>query len=131
MKRTTVGINLNPKFFNGLLQINANVNGTYVNSREIPDDSKALGIANLMSPTLPVHTPYTTINSNGETIGSIYQGYTNTLANGLPETNAQENPIQLLRSQNNRGNVWSSTGNLQIDYALHWLPELHFNLNLG
>ncbi len=129
MKRTTVGINLSPKFFNGLLQVNANVNGTYLKSREAA--LGALGNAATMSPTLPVRTPYSTINGLGETIGSIYQGYTNILANGLPETNAIENPVQLLDSQNNRGNVWSSTGNLQIDYALHCLPELHFNLNLG
>ena len=29
MQRTTVGFSLSPKFFNGLLSINANANGTY------------------------------------------------------------------------------------------------------
>ena len=29
------------------------------------------------------------------------------------------------------GKTLSSVGNLQIDYALYWVPELHFNLNLG
>ena len=129
MQRTTVGINLNPKFFNGLLQVNANVNGTYVNSREAA--LGAIGNASTFSPTLPVHTAYPTYNANGDAIASIFQGYTNILANGAPETNAIENPVQLLDSQNTRGTVWSSTGNLQIDYALHCLPELHFNLNLG
>lgn len=129
MQRTTVGINLNPKFFNGLLQVNANVNGTYVNSREA--DLGAIGIASTFSPTLPVRTAYPTLNAAGESIAPIYQGYTNIFANGEPETNAIQNPVQLLDGQNNRGTVWSSTGNLQIDYALHCLPELHFNLNLG
>lgn len=129
MKRTTVGINLNPKFFDGLLQVNANVNGTYVKSREA--DLASIGNASTFSPTLPVFTNYPTLNAAGETISPIYQGYTNILANGLAETNAIQNPVQLLDGQNNRGTVWSSTGNLQIDYALHFLPELHFNLNLG
>lgn len=129
MQRTTVGLNLSPKFFNGLLSINANVNGTYVKSREA--DLGSISGASTMSPTLPVHTAYPTVNSQGQEIRSIYNGYTNILANGLPETNALQNPVQLLNDQNNRGNVWSSTGNLQIDYALHFCPDIHFNLNLG
>lgn len=129
MQRTTVGLNLSPKFFNGLLSINANVNGTYVKSREA--DLGSISGASSMSPTLPVHTAYPTVNFQGESVSPIFNGYTNILANGLPETNALQNPVQLLNDQNNRGNVWSSTGNLQIDYALHFCPDIHFNLNLG
>ena len=129
MKRTTVGINLSPKFFNGLLSVNANVNGTYVDSQEA--DMGAIGGASSFSPTLPVFSPYNTIDAAGNTIAPIYNGYTNIFANGLPETNAGQNPVQLLNDQTKRGKVYSSTGNLQIDYALHFLPELHFNLNLG
>lgn len=130
MQRTTVGINLSPKFFNGLLSVNANVNGTYVKSREA--DLGAIGGAASFSPTLPVYTAYATQDNLGNNITPpIFNGYTNILANGLPETNAGQNPVQLLNDQNKRGTVYSSTGNLQIDYALHFLPELHFNLNLG
>ena len=129
MKRTTVGFNLSPKFFNGLLSVNANVNGTYVDSKEA--DLGAIGSATSFSPTLPVRTPYNTVDAAGNPVSPIYNGYTNIFANGLAETNAGQNPVQLLNDQNKRGKVWSSTGNLQIDYALHFLPELHFNLNLG
>lgn len=129
MKRTTVGFNLSPKFFNGLLSVNANVNGTYVDSKEA--DMGAIGAATTFSPTLPVRTNYSTVDALGNPVSPIYNGYTNIFANGAPETNAGQNPVQLLNDQSKRGKVWSSTGNLQIDYALHFLPELHFNLNLG
>ena len=121
MKRTTAGFNLSPKFFNGLLQVNANVNGTYIDSRSA--DTGAIGGAVSFNPTLPVRSPYHMM---------VYNGYTNILTgNGTPEGQASVNPVQLLNDVNNTNEVLSSTGNLQIDYALHFLPELHLNLNLG
>ena len=126
MQRTTFGFNLSPKFFNGLLSINANAQGTYVKSREA--DTGALGGAVVFNPTLPVMTAYPTRGSFGR---PMYNGYTNIISGGIPEAEAAVNPLQLLQDVNNTGEVYSSTGNLQIDYALHFLPELHLNLNLG
>lgn len=126
MKRTTVGFNLNPKFFHGLLQINANAKGAYIKSREA--DASAIGAAICYNPTLPVRTNYNMVD--GSTM-QMFNGYTNVLAGGKYETMAPKNPVQLLMDKNNSSEVWSSNGNLQIDYALHFLPELHFNLNLG
>lgn len=127
MQRTTVGFNLSPKFFNGLLQINANASGTYVKSREA--DKGAIGSAIAFSPTLPVRYNYPMTAGSA---GTIYNGFYNiTQTTGQSEGNASINPVQLLEDKNATGQVWSSTGNLQIDYALHFLPELHFNLNLG
>src|SRR5690606_5415806 len=41
------------------------------------------------------------------------------------------NPVSLLENYDNRG--WSnrSFGNLQLDYAFHFLPDLHANVNVG
>lgn len=125
MKRTTVGLNLNPKFFNGLLQITANVKGAYVKSREA--NTGAIGAATCYNPTIPVHSQYL-----GKPKGfDLFNGYTQVLSGGKLETMGPQNPVQMLMDQNNQSEVWSSNGNLQIDYALHFLPELHFNLNLG
>ncbi len=127
MQRTTVGFNLNPKFFNGKLSINANAQGSYVKTRNA--DLGAVGAATAFNPTLPVRHAYNTVGNTGM---SIYNGYTNVLnANGTPDTQAAQNPVQMLEDVNSKGESLSSTGNLQIDYALHFLPELHFNLNLG
>ncbi len=127
MQRTTVGFNLNPKFFNGKLSINANAQGSYVKTRNA--DLGAVGAATAFNPTLPVRHNYNTVGNTGM---SIYNGYTNVLnKNGTPDTQATQNPVQMLEDVNSKGESLSSTGNLQIDYALHFLPELHFNLNLG
>lgn len=127
MERTTVGFNLTPKFFNGLLQVNANASGTYINSSEA--DLGAVGGAYSFNPTVPVKTAYNTVGNTGLT---MFNGYHNILmGNGTPELNASQNPVQLLKDRKHNGQVWQSNGNLQIDYALHFLPDLHFNLNLG
>ncbi len=61
-----------------------------------------------------------------------YNGYFNIFqTTGNPEENASENPVQLLKDQKTIGKTYNSTGNIAIDYSLHCLPELHFNLNLG
>ncbi len=127
MQRTTVGFNLNPKFFNNLLQINANVNGTYIKSNQA--DTGAIGGATSYNPTLPVHGGPAVQGNSG--FSTLYRGYTQVLSGGLYDTQAAKNPVGLLEDVDNVGKVWQSNGNIQIDYALHFLPELHFNLNLG
>ena len=128
MDRTTVGFNLTPKFFNGKLSVNANAKGAYIKNRIA--DQGALGAAQSFNPTLPVRTAYATENANGLT---MYNGYTNIISTGSGqyESMAAQNPVQMLEERNETAEAWTSTGNLQIDYALHFLPELHFNLNLG
>ncbi len=127
MQRTTVGINLNPKFFNGLLQINAQVKGNYVLDNNA--DTGAIGSAINFNPTLPVYTAYKTSGNLG---APMFGGYTSLInQDGNLETNGGFNPVALLNGVDNGNKVYSSSGNLQIDYALHFLPELHFNLNLG
>ena len=127
MKRTTVGINLSPKFFNGMLSVNANLNGTYIKNREA--DTGAIGAASAFNPSLPVYTDYPTAGDTGRT---IFNGFTNILSgSGGLEKQASINPLQLIRDKKNDGDILQSSGNLQLDYALHFLPELHFNLNLG
>ena len=127
MSRTTVGFNLTPKFFNGLLQVNANVQGSYI--RDWNASTGAIGAAISFNPTLPVYTKYNTVGTSGITYLS---GYTSLINNdGNLETNGALNPVAQLFGVDNQNKAWTSTGNLQIDYALHFLPELHLNLNLG
>ena len=69
MDRTTVGVNLTPKFFNGMLSVNANVKGAYIKNRMA--DQGAVGTALSYNPTLPVYTQYG-MSSNGLTIYNYY-----------------------------------------------------------
>ena len=126
MQRTTVGISLTPKFFNDALSINANVSGSYIKSRNNAD---VMGGAVGMCPLYPVYNKY---NMAEGSVANMFNGYFNvTKTTGDHELNSSQNPVQLLEDVENVGSVLSSTGNLQIDYALYWVPELHFNLNLG
>lgn len=119
MDRTTVGFNLTPKFLDGKLSVQANAKGSYIKNRMA--DQGAVGTALSYNPTLPV---YSGLN--------IFNGYTTLVdAQGKPMDNSPNNPLALLKEVNNTAEMWRSNGNLQIDYALHFLPELHFNLNLG
>lgn len=133
MKRVTAGFNLSPKFFNGLLQINANAQGTYIYTTDA--STGAIGNAISWNPTMPVYGKVAGIpTANLSTAGGLqmFNGYTNIIQpDGQPQLNGAENPVAMLNEQASHGKVLTSTGNLQIDYALHWLPELHFNLNLG
>lgn len=127
VNRTTVGVNLSPKFFNGLLQVNASVKGSYITQRDA--DTGAIYAALGYNPTLPAYTDYATTGNLG---APIYGGYTSLInQDGNLETNGSLNPLSMLYGVHNTQKSWTSNGNLQIDYALHFLPELHFNLNLG
>ena len=127
MQRVSAGFNLNPKFFNGLLQINANVKGYYIRNEWA--DTGAIGSAISFNPTVPVYSNIPTGNSQ---FPYFYNGYTTIAGNNQAfNVNASLNPVALINDYDNYSDVWRSNGNLQIDYALHFLPELHLNLNLG
>jgi len=128
MQRTTFGFNLSPKFFNGKLSINANANGTYLKNKFA--NLGAVKSAINYNPTVPVHQAYNTVGNTGM---DMYNGYFNyLLPSGGSLVQAALNPVQNIRDESHRSaESYSSTGNLQIDYALHFLPELHLNLNLG
>ncbi len=127
MQRVTAGFNLNPKFFNGLLQVNANVKGYYMRNNWTNEGS--IGSAVSFNPTIPVRNNVETGNSQ---FPYFYNGFTTIVgANQAFNVNASLNPVAMIEDRNNYSDVWRSNGNLQLDYALHFLPELHLNLNLG
>lgn len=132
MDRATVGFNLNPKFFNDHLQVNANVKGYYIRNRF--GDSGAVNAALTFDPTQSV-MDYREITEGNSGYKYLYNGYFNwdNTANGTVTVNdnATMNPVQMLKARNNYANVYRSNGNLQLDYSFHFLPELHANLNLG
>lgn len=126
MQRVTAGFSLSPKFFDDKLSVNVNVNGTY--ARQDRADDGAIGGAVSMDPTKPV---YTNIAMGGNADKLLYNGYYNYAPGGTFDRNGTQNPLQLLNDKDDWNETWASSGNLQLDYALHFLPELHFNLNLG
>ncbi len=61
-----------------------------------------------------------------------YGGYFEWLqADGLPITLGNRNPLGLINLRDNTSRVNRLIGNIQLDYKLHFLPDLHVLVNLG
>lgn len=128
MDRVTMGFNLSPKFFDNHLSVNANVKGYYIRNNFA--DTGALSNAISFDPTHPVRSNEPIVSGNSG-FQYLYNGYYEFHNNGTLDDNASLNPVGLLEQRDNHANVYRSNGNLQLDYSLHFLPDLHLNLNLG
>lgn len=118
-ERYTVAINLNPKFFKEHLSVDINVKGTINNNRFA--DSGAVGAAAFFDPTKPIYTD-----------SGNYHGYWNwSEVPGAVQSVATFNPLSLLYDRDNQGKTNRSLGNIQLDYKIHGLEDLHMNLNIG
>lgn len=118
-ERYTAAINLNPKFFKEHLSVDINVKGT-INKNHFAD-SGAVGAAAFFDPTKPMYT------GNGN-----YHGYWNwSEIPGAVQSVATYNPLSLLYDRDNHGKTNRSLGNIQLDYKIHGLEDLHMNLNMG
>ena len=117
-KRTSIGLNLSPKFWDNHLSVNVNLKGTYTDNHFLPDG--VIGSATYFDPTQPIYSG----NSN-------YGGYYEWLLNGGLNVNANANPLAMIAANRKYSDVWRGLGNIQLDYKFHFLPELHFNVNTG
>ena len=117
--RVTGSLNLSPKLLNDHLSINLNLKGSHTNNR-FADEGGAIGNAVSFDPTQPVMA------------NNKYGGYFEWLQpNGLPVALSNRNPLALLELRDNRSKVNRFIGNVQVDYKLHWFPDLHILANLG
>jgi iron complex outermembrane receptor protein len=119
-KRTTVGLNLNPSFFGGKLKVDVNLKGSIQDER-IADES-AIFTATTFDPTQPVRDE-----------NSVYGGYWQyeDFASNPSVLGNHFNPVSKLEQVESRNMSLRSIGNLQLDYRLHFLPDLRINLNTG
>lgn len=120
LQRVTGAINLNPNFFDRKLDIQLNVKGVYNTNRFA--DKAAIGMATQYDPTQPVYM-------EGSQYGNGY--YMALTPDGNPIGIALSNPLAMLEQKYDESTVYRSIGNAQIDYKMHFLPELRANLNLG
>ena len=132
MDRVTLGFNLSPKFFQDHLSVNANAKGYYIRNKFA--DAGAVSNAISFDPTHPVRSniPIVGGNSGQQYLFNGFYECMNT-KDGVSQLNdnAALNPVAMLENKDNYANVYRSNGNLQLDYSMHFLPELHANLNLG
>ncbi|QBN19568.1 SusC/RagA family TonB-linked outer membrane protein [Flavobacterium nackdongense] len=117
-ERFTALLNLSPKFFDNHLKVNLNLKGSF-EDEHIANEG-ALWNARAFDPTQPVRV-------EDQTYGGYFQ-YTQFASNPAL---AIINPVSMLEQVNTRNENIRSVGNLQLDYSMHFLPDLHLNVNAG
>ncbi len=118
-ERITGSVSLSPNFFNDHLRFNLNARGSRNNNRFA--NSSVIWNAATWNPTIPVY-------SGNNTFG----GYTEALDNaGQLVTGGTINPLGGLEQYHSTSTVSRVVGNFDVDYKMHFLPELRFHSTLG
>lgn len=120
-QRFTGSLNLSPSFLNKHLTLNLNVKGSNETNRDA--DAGVVASAVSFDPTRPVY------ESNAGNYGLGY--FTWLSSSGQPLTIADSNPVAALDLRNSTAKINRSIGNASLDYKVHGLEDLRFNLNLG
>lgn len=118
-KRITGGLNLNPTFLNGALQVNTNLK--IVSDRNNFADRGAIGASTQFDPTQ-------TTTVEDQTYGGYYAWLNN---DGRPNTLATANPLALLYMKDDNSHVGRYIASTSLDYRFWFLPELRANLNVS
>ncbi len=121
LQRKSLALTLNPSLFDNHLKIDVNLKGSINNTRFA--DEGAIGNAVRFDPTQPVL-------SGGKRFGGYYEWLDPSSRTGLRQLSPR-NPVGLLEQRTDKSTSKRSIGNIQLDYKLHFLPELRANLNLG
>lgn len=120
-KRYTGNINLSPSFFDGYLKLNLSVKGA-INKNNYAQSGNIVWNATTGDPTRPVY------DSSME----AYGGYSTILAGSAPATTSGTyNPVSLIEQYSNVQNTKRVIANLDVDYKMHFLPELKLHLTGG
>jgi TonB-dependent starch-binding outer membrane protein SusC len=119
-KRYSTAINLTPKFFKDHLSVQLSVKASHIKNR-FADEGRAVGGAVTFDPSQPVL-------SGNKNWGGYYEWLQ---SNGAPIDLSNRNPVAALELRDNRSKVNRVIGNVQLDYKLHFFPDLHIRANIG
>lgn len=118
-ERYTGSISLSPSFFKDYLKFNINAKGSMNNNRFA--NTAAIWAASTYNPTIPVY-------SGNQNFGGYNEAIDNT---GLPVNAAVVNPLGMIEQNNSVSKVKRFVGNVDVDYKMHFLPELKFHATAG
>ena len=117
-ERLTGSVSLSPSFFDDHLKVNVNVKGSVNNNRFA--ETGAIWAA-AYNPTLPVYSG-----------NHAFGGYLEALDNvGEPVNAAVLNPLGYIKQNKSTSKVTRFVGNADVDYRVHFLPDLKFHATLG
>ncbi len=112
--RYTASMKLNPTLLDNHLKIDINIKNI-ISKKNTIDAEGAIGGAITADPTKPIY------NADG----SYYQTF-----NGYVMTGAR-NPVAVLMQRTRPEEVQKFLGNVELDYKMHFLPDLRAVVNLG
>lgn len=121
MKKVSLGLVLNPTFFDNHLKVDINLKGSAENTRFGNQD--AIGTATSFDPTQPVY-------AKSPRFGGYYEWLDATTNTGLKAL-VGRNPLGLLKERFDKSEPKRSIGSVQIDYKFHFFPDLHAKVNFG
>jgi iron complex outermembrane receptor protein len=119
-QRSNIGLGVSPKFFNKHLSIDFNLKGIWENER--PISNGVIGSAISFDPTRPVLENYP---------NDVGLGHFVWMNAGNPIALAPTNPVADLVLTDRQNKEFRTLGNLALDYKVHGLEDLRFNVNLG
>ncbi len=131
-ERYTTSLKLTPTLFDNHLKIDMNAKGSWVDKNTIDDASALAGSLN-MDPTKPIYASGTEGNFGGYYQNTTYRDPQNgNPATGDPlDFDGQYNPVNLLNERRRPEKVNKLLANIELDYKMHFLPELRAVVNLG
>ena len=118
-ERYTSSVSLSPSFLNDYLKFNFNVKGSLNNNQFANSD--AIWAASTFNPTLPIYSGDATFGGYNEAIDN-----TNNPVNG-----GVRNPKGLVKQYDAQSKVKRVITNADVDYKMHFLPDLKFHTTLG
>ncbi len=117
-QRGTANISLSPNFFKDYLKLNLNVKGALNRNQFAP--TGAIWNAATFNPTVPV---YSGVDAFG--------GFNEIISGGIPNPDAVKNPLGLIMQTDAHSIVKRIVGNADIDYKMHFLPDLKVHATFG
>jgi iron complex outermembrane receptor protein len=121
IERHSASLNLSPRLLDDHLRIDLNLKAALSHNKFA--NQGAIGAAVTFDPTQSIY-------SGNSRFGGYFQYTDPSSATGLKALSPL-NPVGLLNQRNDKSTVKRSIGNVQFDYKVHFLPDLHLNLNLG
>jgi iron complex outermembrane receptor protein len=118
-ERITGNLSLSPSFFKDYLKLTAGLKGS-LNKNQFPS-TNVIWSAVTFNPTIPVYSGL-----------EEYGGYTEAIdSKGVPVTSAVLNPVGLINQYTSTSDISRLVGNFDVDYKMHFLPDLKFHATLG
>jgi len=128
-ERNSISTSLTPTFLDGYLKLTVNARGS--NEKQNYSDQNAVGAAVAYDPTQMI--------KDGSKYGGFFtwtnlsdknpDGSNN--SNGYPNPIGSSNPVSLLEQTHNVGDITRFIGNAQLDYKVHFIPDLKAVLNVA